>query len=51
LFFDLSKKTWMNYSLTDRVGNLFLLIISASIIYFAMLYLFNTKLQKIKKSS
>ena len=49
LFFDLTKQTWMNYSFTDRAVNLSLLIISATIIYFAMLYLFNTKPKNLKQ--
>ena len=51
LFFDLTKQTWMNYSFTDRVVNLSLLIISATIIYFAILYLFNTKPKNLKQQS
>ena len=51
LFFDLTKQTWMNYSFTDRAVNLSLLIISATIIYFIMLYLFNTKPKNLKQQS
>tara|TARA_B100000900_G_scaffold25222_1_gene19581 strand:- start:1081 stop:2658 length:1578 start_codon:yes stop_codon:yes gene_type:complete len=51
LFFDLTKQTWMNYSFTDRAVNLSLLIISATIIYFTMLYLFNTKPKNLKQQS
>ena len=40
LYFDLNISTWVNLNLFDRLTNLFLIIISATIIYFILLIIF-----------
>lgn len=48
LYFNLNLEVWLNLDLFHRVTNLFMIIISASLVYFIFLYMFKITPGKLK---